>query len=109
MPSQSESGSLSNPDVSPESCLHDAMDHDAFYHGGSSSSAKSASLDSCVSSEACFLLLAAEESAAHCADAMDASSRQLNAAHCFSAQQSALEGGYDLERHLNSMAPPKNF
>ena len=114
--SQTEFRLLSVPDMQHETCEHIAMAYDAFSRGGSSDSAKSACLDkdlyvpvNYISPEACALLLAAEASAARCADAMDATTMQLDATYCFSALQTALDGVYDPERTLPTMAPPKKF
>ncbi len=116
LPSQIEFRSLSVADMQHETCEHVTMGHDAFSRGGSSDSAKSARLDrdpyvpvNYISPEACAMLLAAEESAARCADAMDASAMQLDATYYFPARQSAMDGVYDPERTMQSMAPPKRF
>jgi hypothetical protein len=104
--------------MQPESCQHEAMDHDAFSRSGSSSSVKSAGMDqdpyvpvNHISPEACIRLAAAEEAAARCADAMDASVANLKAATTYrvSTTHSALDGCRDPLRTLRCMAPPKKF
>ncbi len=78
------------------------MDYDAFSHCGSSSSVKSTGMEqdpyvpvNYISPEACALLLAAEASAARCADDMDASVMNLKATYRVSATQIALDGCLD--------------
>jgi hypothetical protein len=108
--------SRSIPHLQPESCQHDAMGLDAFSRSGSSSSVKSAGMDrdpyvpvNYFSQETCARLAAAGESAARCADAMDASAVHLEATYRVSNTQSGLDGCFDPERTLPSMAPPKKF
>ena len=118
LPSQIEFSSLSDPHQQPESCQQDAMDHDAFSRSGSSSSAKavkSAGMErdpyvpvNFISPETCARLAAAEESAARCADAMDASVN-LEYTYRVSSARSAVDGCRDPLRTLTSMAPPKRF
>jgi len=92
------------------------MDHDAFARCESSTADKTAMLCrdayvpvNYISLEACALLLAAEESAARRADALDAGVMELDESDSGPTLQSALDGLYDPERHLRMMAPPKRF
>jgi hypothetical protein len=103
-------------DLQPESCQHDAMDHDAYPRCESSSSVKPADMEqdpyapiNYIRLEAFARLAAAEESAARCADAMDASVANFNATYRVSSTKRELHGCHDPLRTLTSMAPPKKF
>jgi hypothetical protein len=72
-------------DLQPVACAQGAMDHDANFFSGSSTTEKGAILHryayvtiNYISPEACPLPLAAEASAARCADDLDAGVMKLD-------------------------------
>ena len=92
------------------------MDHDAFSRSGSSNSTVDTLIRdaayvpvSYISPEACALLVAAEKAAARRADALDAGMMELELNGSGSTLQGVLDGWYDPDRVLQSMAPPKRF
>ena len=116
LPSQSDFGFLSVPDLQPGACAQDAMDHNAFSRGGSSSSQKAERQGqdayvpvNYISPDAFAFLAAAEASADHRAEALGSEGMELDASGHGTTLQSALDGLYNPERILLSFAPPKRF
>jgi hypothetical protein len=111
--SQIDFRSLSVPNLQPESCEHDATESDSFSRCGSTESVKEATDQepyvpmNYICPEAYALLVAAEESAARSADALDAGCYDLDANdHCLT-RNSLLVGMSDSS--IVPLTPPKRF
>ena len=113
LPTQLGFSFLSVPDLPQVTSVTDALDPFALPPSCKHVSKKGAG-DSYVPvnyicPEAYALLAAAEASAARHADAFNAGAINLDMHDHGSTMQSALDGGYEPERVLTRMAPPKRY
>jgi hypothetical protein len=119
LPSQIDFSFLSAPDLQSGACFEDAeMQLGESGHGGSSSSNKTVLHDhdvcvpfSSISPEAYALLAAAEAAAARRTVKRETRVMEIDASANVhgSTRQIVSDGGYDPERVLPSMAPPKRY